>query len=201
MIVWSNQPYQVYEQLMSNGIFTCDPTKSMNIQTDLNFGGHDFENAYTWMAHQMGLKVGKPPKGVRHPIWVWYKLDYAHRRPDFRLVPDYDDQVCLELEIPESDILLSDFEKWHFVLNDWYLNDAVSEKESYAKDQWFEHLPQVKQQKVKENSWQQIFDVTPRIGEWTQNGAFVQGCCWLLKKEYVRHAWRLKRGQRSQQIF
>ena len=201
MIVWSNQPYQVYEQLISSGIFTCYPAKSMNMKIDHRYGMHDFENAYAWMAHQMRSKVGNPPAGVMFPVWVWYKLDYAHRRPNFRSFRDYDDQVCLELEIPESDVLLSDFEKWHFVLNNWYLNNAVSEKEGQAKDRWFDHLPQAKQQKVKEKSWQQIFDVTPRTGGWTQNVAIVQGSCWCLKKEQVRHAWRLKRGQPSQQIL
>ncbi|WP_295731071.1 DUF3841 domain-containing protein [uncultured Limosilactobacillus sp.] len=201
MIVWSIQPYEVYEQLLTKGTFICDPAKSINLQSDLEFNVHDFENAYNWMIKQMNRRIGNPPNGVTLPVWVWYKYNYSHRHPDFRTYRDYDNQVCLELNIPENQILLSDYDNWHFVLNDWYLNDAKSDEEWHKKDDWFDNLSPLKQKRVKERSWQRIFDVTPRKGEWTQNGAFVQGCCWYFKKDQISHVWYSKKGQRCQQIL
>lgn len=49
MIVWTNQPYSVYEQLMATGSFSCTPALSSN----LNDGFDDFARAYAWMIKQM----------------------------------------------------------------------------------------------------------------------------------------------------
>lgn len=40
MIVWTNQPYSVYEQLMATGTFSCTPALSINLKED------DFARAY-----------------------------------------------------------------------------------------------------------------------------------------------------------
>lgn len=201
MIVWSIQSYEVYKQLFTKKIYTCDPSKSVNLINERQLNSHDFKNAYSWIAEQMARKIGSPPKGVKFPVWVWYKQNYAHRHPDFRSYWEYDEQVCLELNIPEEQLLLSDFDNWHFVLNNLYLNDAESYEEWSEKDRWFDNLSLMDQKRVKEHSWQHIFNVDPRKGEWTQNGAYVQGCCWYLQKEQVRHVWYLKKDQRCQQIL
>ena len=106
----------------------------------------------------------------------------------------------MELKIPEEKVLLSDFDGWHYVLNDWYYSDAKNEKELDRKDEWFDKLPARKKQQVKEKSWQRIFDVTPRQGEWDANGESVQACFWSINKEQVQKVWRLQKGQKGQLI-
>lgn len=195
MIMWTNQPYSVYVQLMERKVFSCDETQQSNLKDNDNF-----QIAYCWMVEQMKDKVNFPPSGVKYPIWAWYKQNYAHRPPDFRRRLDYEDQVCIEIEVPENLVLLSDFEKWHFVLNDWYLPNASGEAEWLQQEQWFDGLSKETQRLYKQKSWQKIFDVTPRKGEWTANGRDIQGCFWVLKSEYIRKVWRLQKGCKTKLI-
>lgn len=190
MIVWTNQPYAVYETLMQTGQFTCDPKQAENWQEA------EFAKAYQWMIKQMTHKIGPAPVGVTAPIWAWYKRNYAHQRPDFRQLRDFADQVCLEIEIADEDILLSDFIHWHAVLNDFWLSGAQNEAEYDEKEAWYQSLSPRQQQRVKEQSWQQIFDYTPRFGDWSCNGDTVQGCFWQLNRSQVRRAWCQQKGHR-----
>ena len=93
----------------------------------------------------------------------------------------------MEIDIPEKQVLLSEFEEWHFVLSNSYLAPATNYEEYQRLNDWFESLTPEKQQRVKEKSWQQIFDITiRRQDEWTMNGEIVQGCFWQLKIDQVR---------------
>lgn len=106
LIMWTNQPYCVYQQLKRNGIFNCDPHKAILLKEN------NFQNAYRWMINQMKSKIGNPPKNVKVPIWAWYRSKgYQHCRPDFRWSQDYEDEVCMEIDIPEKQVLLSEFEE------------------------------------------------------------------------------------------
>lgn len=196
LIMWTNQPYCVYQQLKRNGIFNCDPHKSLLLKEP------NFQNAYRWMIQQMKSKIGNPPQNVKVPIWAWYRSkDYRHCRPDFRWVQDYRDEICMEIDIPEEQVLLSEFESWHYVLNNDYFSSATSDEEYEHLNSWFDSLPSKKQQRIKEKSWQRIFDISiRRQGEWTINGETVQGCFWQLRLDQVRKAWRLKKGERVHEI-
>lgn len=70
MIVWTIQPYSVYQQLQQQQIFSCDPRQSQNLQDE------EFRVAYSWMVKQMIKQIGLPPTGVTHPIWAWYRWDF-----------------------------------------------------------------------------------------------------------------------------
>ncbi|GFZ27372.1 DUF3841 domain-containing protein [Lactobacillus corticis] len=196
MIIWTIQPYEVYQEILDQGIFYCNPELSTNLKYD------GFSKAYNWMIQQMINKIGPSKRPNAYPIWAWYRShDYKHQRPDFRWALDYPDEVCIELEIPENQVLLSDFESWHFVLNNWFYSDATSEKEWNHQDKWFESLPKDQQRQVKENSWQRIFDITPRYGEWDKNGDSVQACFWSLRKEQIRRVWRLRKKKKVCEIY
>ena len=196
MIMWTIQPYSVYQQLVKNGCFYCNPNKSANWKDT------DFRLAYQWMIKQLKAKVDLPYKQITTPLWAWYRSsNYHHQRPDFRWTRDYADEVCIEFEIPEKEVLLSDFEAWHFVLNNWYYSSATSEKEWEQDEKWFDNLSKREQQRIKEESWQRIFNITPQHGEWTRNGEIVQGCFWPLQLNQVRRVWRLTKGERVHEIY
>ncbi|CAM3117557.1 DUF3841 domain-containing protein [Lactiplantibacillus plajomi] len=192
MRLWTIQPYSVYQQLRRNGYFFCNPQQSENLQSS------DFVTAYDWMIVKMKAKIGQPPEGVTTPLWGWYRINYENRHPDFRHQRDYDDEVCLELDIPANQVLLSDFESWHFVLNDWYKSPATDDQTWTQLDHWFDALPPSQQQQIKRQSWQSIFDITPRTGDWTKNGDTVQACFWSINANQVQKIWRLRKGQRMQ---
>lgn len=195
MIIWTIQPYSVYQQLESKGQFYCDPEKSENLKEN------NFQIAYNWMIKQMKRRKILPPKDVKVPLWAWYRRDYKHVRPDFRWVRDSEIEVCMEINIPEEKVLLSDFEAWHFVLNDWYYSPATNEQEWERLEKKFDSLPERKQKQVKEKSWQRIFDTDIRHGKWTSNGETIQACFWMLEMSQVRKAWLLKKGEKVQKVY
>ena len=196
MIMWTIQPYCVYQQLISNGFFYCNPNKSENLKHP------DFKLAYQWMTKQLRARLAPPCNQIITPLWARYRsYAYHYQRPDFRWARDYPDEVCIEYDIPDDEVLLSDFEIWHFVLNDWYYSSATSEKEWEQDERRFDALSKVEQQRIKEESWQQIFDITLRHGEWTRNGDVVQGCFWLLRLNQVRRVWRMKEEERVHEIY
>lgn len=197
MRIWTIQPYEVYQQILKTGHFYCDPNLSIDLKDDV-----EFRRSYQWMIEQMKCQIGGPEREGSYPIWAWYRShDYKNQRPDFRQARDYSDEVCIELEISEKKVLLSDFEAWHFVLNDWYYSPATSEEEWNQRDEWFERLSEKEQRRVKLKSWNRIFDITPRKGEWTKNGDIVQACFWSLNRNQVRKVWRLRKGQKTHEIY
>lgn len=195
MIVWTIQPYEVYEEILEKGEFACDPRLSANLSE-----GAEFRRSYQWMIQQMIEKIGKAEKVGSYPVWAWYRRDYQRKRPDFRERRDYPDEVCIELDIPDEKVLLSDFDAWHFVLNDLYYSNATNDAEWERQAEWFSSLSEKEQEQVKEESWKRIFDISPRFGDWEHNGRMVQACFWKIEKAQVRKVWRLKEGERVYEI-
>jgi hypothetical protein len=95
----------------------------------------DFSDPYQWMMRQMEKRI--PSYGGEYPIWVWTE------RQDLRRAGYFEPGISgvqLELNIPDEKVLLSDFNAWHFVLN----NDSllIDDEENISK----------------EESWERIFD-------------------------------------------
>lgn len=47
--------------------------------------------------------------------------------------------ACIEIEIPDDEVLLSDFDEWHCVLNRFLVSDT--EEEGEQQDAYYETLP------------------------------------------------------------
>jgi len=117
MYLWSIQEEDVWQIIQETGIFCCDPYKSNMLKPmeDELIGKKlepQFEAAYEWLAEQMEQRIGKRPEGVRFPVWAWYKYG-GKRKSDLRKVRwSYGNGgqrfVCLELEVPDDQVLLSD---------------------------------------------------------------------------------------------
>ncbi|KRO29462.1 hypothetical protein DY78_GL000006 [Lactiplantibacillus fabifermentans DSM 21115] len=111
-----------------------------------------FRSAYDWLVVQMVKRIGTPPSGVAYPFWAWHTMDWKHKKPDLRSMEFRGYSVpcvCLELEIPDNQVLLNDEENWNTILNRGYLGDATSDAEFDAEMAWFDTLPVEKQQLVQ----------------------------------------------------
>lgn len=175
MRLWTFQPIEVYDILTEKGIFTCEPSKSTMIEFD------GFEKAYRWLTIQMIKRIGPPPAGVSFPIWAWHTTYWKHKKPDLRRTEfrNYSQpMVCLEIEKPDKDILLSDEENWHLVLNDSFIADS---EEDF--DNFYEQPSEIR----KEESWKKIFDISPYENNWLRKGMFVQATFWELNISEVKN--------------
>ena len=185
MILWTMQTVEVYQQIMETGSYVCDKTKSSYLETQA------FVDAYDWLVKQMDDKGIYHPENTEYPVWAWHTHYWKRKQPDLRR-NEYGsyrgrELVCLELDIPDELVLLSDFDAWHDVLNKCYIDDSTCEEEYDMIYDEFDKLPSDERDRLMVESWNKIFDVTTTIDtEWIKRGKFIQATFWELKKEFVK---------------
>jgi hypothetical protein len=165
MILWTIQTEDVYQKLLQDKIYYCDINKSILCEEE------SFRTAYGWMSNQMKIKI---PSNVKYPIWAWHSRDGKYKKPDLRQsghAARGTKLVCIEIDVPDNEVLLSDFDKWHFVLNDFYCGDD---------EDLFYNLTEEQQKIEKEKSWNKIFDIT-------EESEYIQATFWVLRLDQVRN--------------
>lgn len=98
--------------------------------------------------------------------------------------------MVLELEVPDNQVLLSDEELWHYVLNNWYLNPLWF-NDDYVENDEFDRLFNMPDSD-KEKTWSRIFDVSPFDNENIRAGKFIQATFWEIKKKYIKKVYPIK---------
>lgn len=135
------------------------------------------------MDEQLIKRVGPRPTSGSTPIWCWYAQDKRQMSQDIY----YPNQVCLELEVPNNQVLLSDFDLWHIVLGQGYFSKTA---ESYDQEiAEVDKLPPLQKEQAYRKSWEQIFNVN-------KDGQWIQACIWNLKYEQVVKVCHRKRNHR-----
>lgn len=114
MRLWTIQGIEIYEQLQRDEVAYCTEPAWADDEK--------FLKAYGWMAEQMRQRIGEPPiKDIKYPMWAWYQYTSAKSKKPSRSYLDIEEgiSVYMEIEIPDNEVLLSDFSNWHNVLNQW----------------------------------------------------------------------------------
>ncbi len=145
MILWTIQHEDAWRRAQGSGFLRADGRRQWR----------NFRAPYRWMEREMRRRIGELPRGVQHPIWAWLQYENERaRRPDLRRsghLPSGTRGVLIEFSASKDQVLLSDFELWHYVLNQWYLPQTSSEAR-----ETLEHALSVPHLK---GSWQRIFDL------------------------------------------
>ncbi|MED4780941.1 DUF3841 domain-containing protein [Brevibacillus choshinensis] len=133
-----------------------------------------YRDEYQWMMRQMKKRL--PYYTGEHPIWLWIK------KPDMRRTGHFEAGtrcVRLTVELDENDVLVSDFDDWHCVLNNWICSDNEKEDSDFEQG-----LLQI----TKEDSWERIFDLNRvRDAEWHGTGErTLQGTTGRIDIELVK---------------
>lgn len=130
-----------------------------------------FSRSYKWMKKQMAERL--PDYSGKMPVWVWVEQpgNVSVQRRFGR------NQVKITALVDKSRLLLSDFEFWHTVLNDYYMTMSPTEEAKVDSGKF------VPTQEDKEKRWEMIFDLTTPSKAvldhvWGQpyNGRCIQGC-------------------------
>ncbi len=195
MRVYTIQPVAFYDELMRNGIVYCDRESWI---------AKEYRVQYEWMAQQMRQRIGEPPlPQIQYPIWVWYQY-ISKKRPvptmsSKDILPGETQAVMMELEVPENEVLLSNFSLWHLPMN--YAGICLKrEKRQYENElQKYEDLlreyrplneyPNEVQQILK--TWERVFDLDlrdPYEETRMRKNQIIQGTIWSLRKEWVKVA-------------
>lgn len=169
-----------YEHLLIKGFLSGDGRRVPK----------DFKNSYDWMSDQMLHHIGKKPKyALKYPVWCW--MDGNHAETSF--LEDYDaNYVLLELNVDDKDVLVSDFENWHFVLNNWFL--SLNEEEYKNFELLEKKLSKKELDKIKKESWKYIFDCNiinknEIDKEWFGNmsNSLKQACIWVITLDMLEN--------------
>ena len=175
MILWTIQHREAYEEMLRTGVLRAN---SAHIFDEF------FRESYEWMAEQMKKRIGNPPEGVELPIWAWYQWEGKRKRPDMRSHGRSSDRgvpiVLLTMDVPENQVLLSDFDYWHVVLNDGHLIFPYDENAVYSKEE-------------RRESWEKIFDYECSFEEEESGiGLSTQATLWEIKADWILKAEHFK---------
>lgn len=198
MKIWTLQDCAILDDLAEYGVAYC------NRQSWLC---NDYRFMYDWMARQMKVRIGEPPlAAIRYPLWGW--AQYASRKSPkppcgpSMLDSDKNKGVFIEAEIPDEEVLLSDFMLWCSVLNGWNIkeNKELEKRiDRFVKEHGcgydFNAYPDdIRAQIV--GTWDRVFDFTIRDkyygGQHKRNRA-IQATFWQLKRDYVLKSQIIKR--------
>lgn len=189
MRLWTIQGIEIYEQLQRDGMVYCTKPSWSDDEK--------FMRAYHWMAEQMKRHIGEPPiKEIEYPMWAWYQYNSTKSNKPPRSFSNIPKglSVYMEIEIPDKDILLSEFSNWHAVLNqcplsDWKKIDRKTnllDKEQGRRLEFDEYPLDI--QKEIEKSWEAIFDLDRRdkdVGRTHKRNRSIQATFWMLKPEHI----------------
>lgn len=133
---WSIQTKSAWEHALNVG----------HLVGNTNFVSTEyFGLSYDWMKKQMNKRL--PTYNNEQPIWLWLK------KPDMRASAHHNkgtEIVRITIEMEEEHVLISDFDKWHCVLNDNFCSDSESEEEDFNNQ---------KLSITKVESWERIFEL------------------------------------------
>lgn len=138
-----------------------------------------FIDGYDFMVKQMVKRIGLPPYEGQYPMWAWYQnpevdnLEYGgHLEPGTK-------GVRLEIEIDPSQVVLSEFDNWHYVLNYWYLSTTNEDHDNFIREVNTCPMPEPYHSQIVK-SWEKIFELNASSDE------YVQATFWKLDLSQVR---------------
>jgi hypothetical protein len=185
MKLWTIQPIEVYEEIEEKGYYICDIEKARERNEYFDIC---FLDAYNWLIEKMVEKIGKPSDEIKYPVWAWHTYDWKRKSSDLRVRQGTRGQkmVRMEIDIPDNEVVLSDFDAWHNVLNKWCDLDCNNEEEYDREYEKFEKLSPEEQKRVTIESWNKIFDLTPIDTDWNKNGKYIQATFWKLEEKHIK---------------
>ena len=165
--MWTIQHADAWTQLQRTGLLRADPDRAWE----------GFRHAYDWMAAQMERRIGSAPEGVRTPLWAWYQWEGRRGPRDLRCsgyAARGTPMVQIEFEIPESQILLSEFDRWNVVLCGGNLRENGADLD--------------RKPLCVEQTWERVFDLENWTPEWDfpPEEQSIQAVFWELRLEQVR---------------
>ncbi|MDO4283059.1 MAG: DUF3841 domain-containing protein [Clostridia bacterium] len=182
--VWSFQPIEVYQITQKLGSFTCNQNKSTYLQKT------NFKLAYDWLVKKMKKLIGNPNPHIQYPIWAWYLVDSENTMPTANHFLFYDPQsdpkvVCLELEISLNQVVLTDFNAWHNVLNHLYYSAIEDDDEWEQEMDWIDMQNFNLRNYLIKRSWEKIFFYFDE--NYLREHTYLQATFWELKRSYIKN--------------
>ncbi|MEH6945411.1 DUF3841 domain-containing protein, partial [Bacillus sp. JJ722] len=146
------------------------------------FADKYLKDHYKWMMEQMKEKFPNYD-GSTYPVWVWKRNVSRNEQCLFKKGTK---GVMLTLDIQDEDILWSDFDSWHCILN----NSPIVDNE----EEWNDYLANEDDYLIEE-TWQKIFDfdyLRNADKEWHGefNEEWIQGVTPIIRMDQIKKVTR-----------
>lgn len=185
--LWTIQNEIVWNELQTQGKFI----------PKVNYIDESFLKEYDWMKLEMEKRLGESISERKYPIWSWYQyIDKNKKKPDLRRTGHLakgETGYRIEIQKNRKEVLLSDFELWHHVLNNQYLPKSEQDEKDFELRMKLKYgntkpdnLMKYKR-KVIEKSWERIFNMdfeNPYV-TYPLEKKSIQATFWELKIEEV----------------
>lgn len=201
MRLYTSQPLSIYDTLCRAGSFSSEPWKDAEGWICSDAPG--IKLAYDWLCDEMMERGLHRPAPMVYPMWAWYRyMGESKPKPDLRHSAYKNCQpgerlVLLTLNVPDNDVLLHDYEAWHYPLNYFYLaaqrtSDCFERQCKAAGFPLYREVPlQDKALHAEvQRSWHTIFDLPAcrRLFKRSRAEQAVQATFWTLHAEHVTEA-------------
>lgn len=95
--------------------------------------------------------------------------------------------ACMEIDVSEDRIVLSDFDSWSIILVYGLISD--SEEEDARLENEYNSLPEKDKKAYRDINWERAFDLTYVNNDWIRRGDSIQATFWELRKEDILKVW------------
>jgi hypothetical protein len=206
--LYTVQPRLVYDILRETGVFLSKPWK--NPEDWLYSDAPAIKLAYDWLCDEMVGRGLRRPAADVYPVWAWYQYEGEKKpKPDLRYgtmknCAQGDRQVLLTLDLADEDVLLHDYEAWHYPLNYFHLaaqrvSDRFERQCKPAGCPLYDVVPLRDKALHAEvqRSWRTIFDLPAcrRLFRRSRDNQSIQATFWKLHAANVTAVVEFGGGQ------
>ena len=181
------QTVEAVEHLLKTGSLFIDKD-SLEFTSPYLFKENErFKVLYDYICKNMQDLAGKSDE-IIYPLWGWYTVNGRRNIPKTN-DHFYKGMYRLEIEIDRKDVLLTDFDKYCYLLNSSYLPKDEKEKEWYQTNMF-----QISE-KQREESYQFLFKIFHLHDGYTYFSFLkrnVQATFWVLKKEQIKKMYLIE---------
>lgn len=180
MRLWTRQHVSVLEEIKKNRYYFA---KKEHIELKNDTISDYYLELYHWYIKR-AEKFVKRERNDQYPIWA--STNYKDR------LQVVEDTYLFELEVPEDRVVITDFDKWGYVVNYWYVPEdkederkhneelkkmGIGDESAIVMGHKGNFYPLLRDKILK--SWNRIFEIE------SHKGAMTQATLWEIKKEWI----------------
>ena len=193
MKIWTIQDKEILEMLSSKGLAYCN----LNAEDERMCYyecEESFKYGYDWLVGKMKTKIGNPPEAdVTYPLWAW--ATKSEMRDNLNS-DNLDGKLLFCLDIPEDQVVLTDFYRWDCVIHG--MPACYDAQFCPVYDEWLDSdsggvMPEGFQEKI-ESTWDAVFnlDLMDESSPDSREKKVIQATFWAIRKEWVVSVKKLR---------
>lgn len=192
MRVFTVQDLSVLHAVNNDGFYRTNHELSPHINDEDS--SVDFVRAYSWIAEHLEAKIS-PPTGVKYPIWSYHLMNGSEQMEKVDAESSWysNNDIVLELEIPDNEVFETDYDEFHSILNnapsfpERYMIKYIAENCTHnnSQDDWcsdcfddmWNDFETWAPEQLEENWENNVPDVS--------NSLYTQACFWEIRPEHI----------------